>query len=137
MPALARIAEGFAVHSRISDLRKRGLRIDQRNLRNGRKILSQYRLAEVAAQPAMEYINCGSGQDYGICTVCGKGHGHVVFTAGTPAYPPGDPAMPCAHCGQPMIRVRASDFDGWSCMATPCCVYRVASSSIQPQPTAP
>lgn len=28
---------------------------------------------------SLEYINCGSGQDYGICRACGRGHGHVIF----------------------------------------------------------
>ena len=26
--------------------------------------------------------DCGSGQDYGICPACGKGHGHVVMSSG-------------------------------------------------------
>lgn len=131
MPVLVKLSGSYVIHSRIADLRNRGNRIDHRNKIMHRQCHSEYRLVE-AAPDAMAYVNCGSGQDYGICTVCGKGHGHVAFSAAPPAYPPGDPAMPCAHCGQPMIRVRASDFDGWSCMSTPCCVYRVASS--QPQP---
>ena len=45
MPALARISGAYAIHSRISDLRRHGHRIDHRNLREGRKILSSYRLA--------------------------------------------------------------------------------------------
>ena len=51
MPALARIANGFAVHSRIADLRRRGNRIDHKNIRHGRKIHSFYRLASQAYQP--------------------------------------------------------------------------------------
>lgn len=51
MPLLARHSGAYAVHSRIADLRKRGYQIDHRNLRNGRRILSQYRLTEPAPQP--------------------------------------------------------------------------------------
>jgi hypothetical protein len=25
------------------------------------------------------YRDCGSGQDYGICKVCGQGHGHILM----------------------------------------------------------
>ena len=32
---------------------------------------------------------------------------------------------PCEKCGKPMIFVEASDFRGWSCMDTPCCVFRI------------
>jgi hypothetical protein len=46
MVALARIARGYAVHSRISDLRARGHIIDHHNLRHGKKIHSYYRLAD-------------------------------------------------------------------------------------------
>jgi len=35
--------------------------------------------------------------------------------------------IPCAVCGKPMIRVHASDFDGWSCMESPLCVYRLSA----------
>ena len=49
MPYLARIAGGYAVHSRIADLRRRGHRIDHRNLRSGRKTHSFYRLASATA----------------------------------------------------------------------------------------
>jgi len=45
MPYLARLSGAYAVHSRVADLRKRGHTIDHRNLRQGRRILSQYRLA--------------------------------------------------------------------------------------------
>ena len=47
MPDLARIAGGYAVHSRIAELRTRGHVISQRSERcgeRGRKILSFYRL---------------------------------------------------------------------------------------------
>lgn len=44
MPNLARIAGGFAVHSRIADLRKRGHRISHMNDKRGRKVWSYYRL---------------------------------------------------------------------------------------------
>ena len=44
MPDLARIAGGFAVHSRIADLRKRGHRISHMNNKRGRKVWSYYRL---------------------------------------------------------------------------------------------
>jgi hypothetical protein len=44
MPDLARIAGGFAVHSRIAELRARGHVITQRSERSGRRILSFYRL---------------------------------------------------------------------------------------------
>ena len=32
-----------------------------------------------ANEEPLTYINCGSGQDYGICRACGRGHGHVIF----------------------------------------------------------
>ena len=44
MPDLARIAGGYAVHSRIADLRKRGHRIGAMQQRHGRKVWSYYRL---------------------------------------------------------------------------------------------
>lgn len=44
LPALHAASGSMAVHSRIADLRARGLRIDQRNQRHGRMIHSQYRL---------------------------------------------------------------------------------------------
>ena len=46
MVARARIAGGYAVHSRISDLRSRGHIIDHHNLRYGKKIHSYYRLSD-------------------------------------------------------------------------------------------
>ena len=48
MPALARISGAYAVHSRVAELRKRGHVIEQRSERNGRKVLSFYRLVEGA-----------------------------------------------------------------------------------------
>ena len=84
MPVLVKLSGSYVIHSRIADLRNRGHRIDHRNKIIHRQCHSEYRLAEDAAPPAMEYINCGSGQDYGICTVCGKGHGHVIFDASQP-----------------------------------------------------
>ena len=51
MPDLARIAGGYAVHSRIAELRARGHVISQRSERcgeRGRKILSFYRLEDEA-----------------------------------------------------------------------------------------
>jgi len=45
MPYLARIAEGYAVHSRIAELRKRGHRIEAMQERCGRKVWSYYMLA--------------------------------------------------------------------------------------------
>lgn len=44
MPDLARIAGGFAVHSRIAELRNRGHRIQAMQDRRGRKVWSFYRL---------------------------------------------------------------------------------------------
>jgi hypothetical protein len=44
MPDLARIAGGYAVHSRIAELRKRGRRIESMQERCGRKVWSYYRL---------------------------------------------------------------------------------------------
>lgn len=44
MPALADASGGYAVHSRIAELRARGHVITQRSERSGRKILSFYRL---------------------------------------------------------------------------------------------
>lgn len=45
MPDLARIAGGYAVHSRIAELRKRGHHIESMQERRGRKVLSYYMLA--------------------------------------------------------------------------------------------
>jgi biotin operon repressor len=44
LPELALISGSHAVHSRISDLRARGLHIEHRNERKGRMIHSSYRL---------------------------------------------------------------------------------------------
>ena len=46
MPDLARIAGGYAVHSRIADLRKRGHRIESKQERRpgSRKVWSYYRM---------------------------------------------------------------------------------------------
>lgn len=44
MPWLAAASGGYAVHSRIAELRARGHVITQRSERSGRKILSFYRL---------------------------------------------------------------------------------------------
>jgi hypothetical protein len=44
MPNLARIAGGYAVHSRIAELRKQGHRIEAMQNRQGRKVWSYYRL---------------------------------------------------------------------------------------------
>ena len=44
MPDLARIAGGYAVHSRIAELRKRGHRIEAMQERRGGKVWSYYRL---------------------------------------------------------------------------------------------
>jgi hypothetical protein len=48
MPALVKISRGYACHSRIADLRRRGCIIDHRNLRFGKKIHSQYRLSDAS-----------------------------------------------------------------------------------------
>lgn len=45
MPALAAACGGYAVHSRVSDLRKRGHQIEHRNERHGKTVHSFYRLA--------------------------------------------------------------------------------------------
>ena len=44
MPALVRVSGSYVIHSRIADLRARG----HRNLRLGRAVHSEYRLAEDA-----------------------------------------------------------------------------------------
>jgi biotin operon repressor len=46
MPDLARAAGAYAVHSRISDLRRMGFEIDQQSRRVGRVVHSFYRLAD-------------------------------------------------------------------------------------------
>ena len=84
MPVLVKVSGSYVIHSRIADLRARGHRIDHRNKIIHRQCHSEYRLAEESAPPAMEYVNCGSGQDYGICSVCRRGHGHVVLDASNP-----------------------------------------------------
>ena len=44
MPNLAHIAEGYAVHSRIAELRKRGHVIRSMQDRHGRRVMSYYML---------------------------------------------------------------------------------------------
>ena len=39
--------------------------------------------------------------------------------------------MKCQKCGQSMQWVTASDFRGWSCMGTPCCVFRISVPNAQ------
>lgn len=46
MPGLVRASGAYAVHSRIADLRKRGLRIEQESVNRGRQVYSFYRLVE-------------------------------------------------------------------------------------------
>jgi hypothetical protein len=46
MPDLVLASDSFNIHSRISDLRKRGHTIEQREQRDGRKIHSFYRISE-------------------------------------------------------------------------------------------
>ena len=46
MPDLAQAARCYAVHSRVSDLRRMGYRIEHRSERDGRRVLSFYRLSE-------------------------------------------------------------------------------------------
>ena len=46
MPTLAHLAECFAVHSRISELRGRGEEIECRTVRDGRKVQSYYRIPD-------------------------------------------------------------------------------------------
>ena len=46
MPFLAAAMCGFAVHSRIAELRKRGHRIEHKNRRQGRAVHSFYRLTD-------------------------------------------------------------------------------------------
>lgn len=53
MPLLARCSGAYAVHSRVADLRRAGYLISHRNLRHGRKVLSQYRLADPAPRPVI------------------------------------------------------------------------------------
>lgn len=50
MPELAAAMDGFAVHSRISDLRRLGFTIEHRNEHHAGKIQSFYRLLESAPQ---------------------------------------------------------------------------------------
>jgi hypothetical protein len=47
MPTLALVSGSYNVHSRISDLRKAGHNISQRQTRRGRTICSEYRLEKV------------------------------------------------------------------------------------------
>ena len=46
MPELAQASGAFAVHSRVSDLRSWGHVVEQRSVRDGRKVRSFYRLVE-------------------------------------------------------------------------------------------
>jgi hypothetical protein len=39
-------------------------------------------------------------------------------------------SVQCGKCGQPMQWVEASDFLGWSCMRTPCCVFRISLTNV-------
>lgn len=49
LPILAAASGSMAVHSRIADLRARGLQIEHRNERKGRMIHSSYRLPAAPA----------------------------------------------------------------------------------------
>lgn len=49
MPNLAHDSGAYAVHSRVAELRKRGHVIEQRSERDGRRVLSYYRLANPTA----------------------------------------------------------------------------------------
>lgn len=51
MPLLARASGGYAVHSRISDLRARGFNIEHHNERVGRVCRSFYKLVETDGKP--------------------------------------------------------------------------------------
>lgn len=44
MPELSRLSGSYNVHSRIADLRRRGHRVEHRNVHRGRTIFSSYRL---------------------------------------------------------------------------------------------
>jgi len=44
MPLLANFSGSYNVHSRISDLRKKGHRIEHKNVQKGREVHSFYRL---------------------------------------------------------------------------------------------
>lgn len=44
LPELAAVSGSMAVHSRIADLRARGLHIEHRNQRKGRMVHSSYRI---------------------------------------------------------------------------------------------
>lgn len=48
LPTLWQASGSMAVHSRITDLRKRGAQIEQASLRRGRQCLSLYRLVSDA-----------------------------------------------------------------------------------------
>jgi biotin operon repressor len=53
LPDLHRASGSMAVHSRIADLRARGLPIEHRNERHGRMIHSSYRLVTADVQPEL------------------------------------------------------------------------------------
>lgn len=46
MPTLAHLADCYTVHSRISELRERGINIECRTERNGRRVDSFYRIPD-------------------------------------------------------------------------------------------
>lgn len=46
LPDLVRVSGGYAVHSRIADLRKRGYVIEQESVHRGRAVHSFYRLIQ-------------------------------------------------------------------------------------------
>lgn len=57
MPTLALVSGSYNVHSRISDLRKAGHNISQRQTRRGRTICSEYRLEKEAHNhPALDEL---------------------------------------------------------------------------------
>jgi hypothetical protein len=53
LPDLHKASGSMAVHSRIADLRARGLQIEHRNQRVGRMIHSSYRLLSLTHQPEL------------------------------------------------------------------------------------
>ena len=44
LPELVKCSGAYAVHSRVSDLRKRGVHVEHRNIRHGKTVMSFYRL---------------------------------------------------------------------------------------------
>ncbi len=67
-------------------------------------------MSQPACEPApvLECIDCGSGQDFGVCRKCDRGHGYLVYRNAAGDSPEADPESDDLPIGPR----RLSDGDG-------------------------